>query len=374
MRDNNIDEVISEDRGTINDGRNNNASKQQTKIIVGIAFAGFCGYILWSMLSTPPTSDDVVALPKPQQELQRFNVSPAPLELALPTPVDQIVLPSTSPTEDIDPLLDAARRAPVLAFTGKSGFQSNNAATKNFADNENSNKDTQGFSTRLKITQTENTKAELMGNRNFILAMGTFIPCILETPINSALPGFTSCTVNHDILSDNGRVVLLDKGTQIIGEYRSVINQGQTRFFILWIRAKTPNGVIVTLASSAIDDIGRASFNSAIDTHWWTRFKSALLISTIDDTSVYLTGEIDNNVQRKSVSNSKRTSAKFAPEHQINTLSTSRKYQGELINVFVARDLDFSSVYKLSVTETKTNVFRRVNSRNSSTQLPIQQK
>ncbi len=57
--------------------------------------------------------------------------------------------------------------------------------------------------------------------------MGASIPCILETAISSDQPGFTSCIVSRDILSDNGRVVLLDKGTQIIGEYRAGLKRGQ---------------------------------------------------------------------------------------------------------------------------------------------------
>ncbi len=51
----------------------------------------------------------------------------------------------------------------------------------------------------------------------------------------------------------NGRVVLMEKGTQIVGEYRGGLQRGQKRLFVLWSRAKTPNGVIVTLASPAAD-------------------------------------------------------------------------------------------------------------------------
>lgn len=58
--------------------------------------------------------------------------------------------------------------------------------------------------------------------------MGASIPCILETAISSDQQGFASCIVSRDILSDNGRVVLLDKGTQIVGEYRAGLKKDKS--------------------------------------------------------------------------------------------------------------------------------------------------
>lgn len=125
--------------------------------------------------------------------------------------------------------------------------------------------------------------------------MGTSIPCILETALNSDQPGFASCIINRDILSDNGRVVLLDKGTQVVGEYRGGIKQGQSRLFVLWTRAKTPTGVIIPLASPATDTLGRAGFDGNINTHWWERFGSSLLLTVIDGVTTTLTNRMQKN-------------------------------------------------------------------------------
>lgn len=396
MSDNN-DEVIAEDRGTISDGRYHEANKKPTKIIVGIAFAGFCAYILWSILSTPSTSDDEIELTRPQ-EVRNFNFSPAPLELAppappeivetpeppappLPIPIEPIVLPQlpTVPdkVEKVDPLFDAARRAPVLAFSNNYKAQPSNAEKSNFVKNETSKQEQQGLSDRLKAIQIEGTKAGLLGNRNFIIAMGTSIPCVLETAMSSDQPGFTSCIVNRDILSDNGRVVLLDKGTQIVGEYQGGIKQGQSRLFVLWTRAKTPNGVIVDLASPSTDSLGRAGFDGTINNHWWERFGSAFLLSNVNDfelTPLDFAGGIDGDFLINDINTSGNEAAKIALEHQIDIPPTLEKRQGELVNIFVARDLDFSSVYKLSVTDKKTNVFKHVDQSNSLIYFPVRQK
>ncbi|WP_432788423.1 type IV secretion system protein VirB10 [Bartonella sp. C271] len=334
------DEIITEDRGMIDDGQNNALKKAKAKIIVGIGLLGFCAYILWNILSSSSSPNDVSELPK--KEIQHFNTAPAPLELAPLEPqskISQSVLPtpSNTPIEETktDPLLDAAKRAPVLAFSNNSRSHFNTTAHNSFAETtEIPNKETQNFSALLKPTQIEGTQAGLMGNRNFIIAMGTSIPCILETAMSSDQPGFTSCVVKRDILSDNGRVVLLDKGTQIVGEYRGGIKKGQYRLFVLWTRAKTPNGVVVTLSSPATDNLGRSGFDGTINTHWWERFGSALLLSIVDSATATLIEKTNNNIQITGSNNLGKEAASIALENQINIPPTLEKNQGVIICFF----------------------------------------
>ncbi len=63
------------------------------------------------------------------------------------------------------------------------------------------------------------------------------------------------------------------------------MRRGSRRLFVLWARAKTPTGVIAALSSPATDALGRAGFGSDIDTHFWERFGSALLLSIVSDAS-----------------------------------------------------------------------------------------
>ncbi|WP_273783798.1 MULTISPECIES: type IV secretion system protein VirB10 [unclassified Bartonella] len=355
------DKPIIEDRGSIEGGRNNTSKSDPKKIIIIIAFVGFCAYVLWNIFSTAPTPKDTANIHKKQD----FNNSVAPLELVSAesqAKIAPITLPSpTDPPEktvEHDPLLDAAQRSPVLAFTSNTPPSSTQMPRNNYSNNinETPNNDSQNFSSLLKPTKIEGTRAGLMGNRNFIIAMGTSIPCILETALNSDQPGFASCIINRDILSDNGRVVLLDKGTQVVGEYRGGLKKGQSRLFVLWTRAKTPTGVIINLASPATDSLGRAGFDGNVNTHWWERFSSALLLTVVDSVTTNLTNKKKGNsnsgggFNSSEASNIGKDTATVALENQINIPPTLEKFQGELVNIFVARDLDFSSVYKLVVT------------------------
>ena len=156
--------------------------------------------------------------------------------------------------------------------------------------------------------------------------------------------------IPRDVLGANGRVVLLERGTQVTGEYRGGPKQGQVRLHVLWSRARSPAGVIVDLGSPATDPLGRAGVGGEVDNHWWERFGSALLISVVGDGMRVLTkagqtatGESFNGVGQAG------NQAAIAVEQSINMPPTLHKAQGELVTIFVARDLDFSSVYRLTL-------------------------
>ncbi|SFU15969.1 type IV secretion system protein VirB10 [Mesorhizobium sp. YR577] len=343
---------------------------------VALAIVAFVAFSLWSMSGEKAPMDTT----RPERVVirQTANFEPAkemaePIrtepEVRLPTPI------VTQEAKEEDPLLDSARRAPVMAYSGgqrnitppRPGEENATPADSNFLPLDGTmmgqnaaNNDEQRFDGLLRPTRLEGSRAGTLGNRNFIVAMGTSIPCVLETALTSDQPGFTSCVINRDVLSDNGRVVLMEKGTQVVGEYRGGLQRGQKRLFVLWNRAKTPNGVIVTLASPATDALGRAGVDGYVDTHWWERFGSALLLSIVGDATSYANGLLQaSNVDAQNTTSAGQQAVAVAVEQSINIPPTLLKHHGELVSVFVARDLDFSGVYRLQVTEPNNRVFDR---------------
>jgi type IV secretion system protein VirB10 len=186
-------------------------------------------------------------------------------------------------------------------------------------------------------------RAARLGDRNFLILAGTAIPCLLQTAMDTSTPGYVSCLIPRDVMSDNGAVVLMEKGTKVLGEYRSGMRQGQKRLFVLWTRAVTPAGVAIALASPAADPLGRAGFDGAIDTHFWDRFGGALLLSIVDD-GVYAISGNGNQYQTARVPSD---AAGIALQGSINIPPTLRKAQGSEVSIFVAQDFDFSGVYDL---------------------------
>jgi type IV secretion system protein VirB10 len=341
-----------------------------------LAVVAFMGFAMWSMRQGPQESVEQPGSGVIRQttEFEPARAEPEPVVL----PVPEITLPTPAVQAPempvVDELLDAARRAPVMAFGG--GQSGNNARPSNSDDvatdsnflpidgllgggGQGENED-QRFNRMLKPTVLEGSKAGHLGNRNFIVAMGTSIPCALETALSSDQPGFTSCVITRDILSDNGRVVLMEKGTQVVGEYRGGLRRGQSRLFVLWNRAKTTTGVIIALASPATDAIGRTGFDGYVDTHWWERFGSALLLSVVGDIATYAGQELQrSDVQAQGTTSAGKDAAAIAVEQSINIPPTLMKHQGSLVSIFVARDLDFSGIYGLRVTEPRNTIYDR---------------
>lgn len=344
---------------------------------VALAVVVFVSFALWSMSGDKAPSETsrqerVVLRQTADFEPARERTEPAP-------PKPEVRLPTPTVAEDVeeeDPLLDSARRAPVMAY---SGGQQNAAPPRNAGDpttspesnfvpldgtmmggQDTASSDAQRFDSLLQSTRLEGSRAGTLGNRNYIVAMGTSVPCVLETAMASDQPGFVSCVINRDVLSDNGRVVLMEKGTQVVGEYRGGLQRGQKRLFVLWNRAKTPKGVIVTLASPTTDALGRAGVDGYVDTHWWERFGSALLLSIVGDAMSYASRRLqDSDVDAQGAVSAGQQAAAIAVEQSINIPPTLTKHQGELVSIFVARDLDFSSVYRLRVTEPRNRVYDR---------------
>jgi len=187
-------------------------------------------------------------------------------------------------------------------------------------------------------------RASRLPDRNFLIVAGAAIPCLLQTAMDTATPGYVSCLIPRDVLSDNGAVVLLEKGTRVLGEYRSSLRQGQRRLFVLWTRAVTPAGVAISLASPAADPLGRAGFDGELDTHFWDRFGGALLLSIVDDGAYAVAGRDTGSQTARLPSEA----AGIALQNSVNIPPSLRKAQGAEVSIFVAQDLDFATVYGLS--------------------------
>ncbi|WP_245584565.1 type IV secretion system protein VirB10 [Novosphingobium acidiphilum] len=199
------------------------------------------------------------------------------------------------------------------------------------------------FTSKLGHARIETVRATMVANRSFLLAAGTLIPCTMQTAINSTQAGFVACVINHDVYSEDGKVVLLDKGTKVLGQYSGGIQQGQARLFVVWIRALTPRGVAIDLGSPAADELGRAGVAGGVDSQFWARFGAALMLSVIEDAT--------NIVGRSVASYGSNTTqvpssaAQTVLQNTINIPPVLKKNQGDLASIFVAKDFDFSSVY-----------------------------
>ncbi len=214
-----------------------------------------------------------------------------------------------------------------------------------------------GVDNLLKPSVLTGERAGKMPNRNFLIAQGSALECVLETAIDTTVPGMTTCVLSRDIYSDNARVLLLEKGSKLIGEYRGALRSGSQRLFLIWSRIVTPKGVAIQLASPGTDLLGRAGVDGYVDNRYFERFGLALLVSILADTiPPVVQGAFDDASQNTGLSIELRNTSKAGESMGNEILRQNalvppilRKNQGDLVNIMVARDLDFSSIYSLSL-------------------------
>ena len=205
---------------------------------------------------------------------------------------------------------------------------------------------------KLTPTSVALVQAAKLPDRDLLITQGTFIDCVLETVLDSTVPGFTRCVTTRNIYSNSGRVILLERGTKIIGQYQGGIKQGQARIFVLWTRAETPHGVIIELASPGTDPLGAAGLPGDVDSKFWPRFGGALLLSIVADAFDVVKAEAGaNQISTANTQEASKDAAGIALENSINIPPVLYKNQGDKINVVIAQDLDFSSVYGLRLSD-----------------------
>lgn len=235
----------------------------------------------------------------------------------------------------------------MLAKGNKSRKTSDKAKAnaREYADSDNN------LNEKLMPAKIEAGNAGRIHNRYLTLAKGTFINCILETKVDTTVPGMTSCRIPENIYSMDGRTVLVEAGSRMFGEYRGALAQGQDRVFVLWTQIHTPYGVVVDLDSPGTDPLGGAGHTGEVDFHWWRRFGNALLFSLIDDSFNFATmkaSERSDGVSYYTTSQDSMSELiKEAMKQTGQIPPTIRINQGSRIGIFTARNIDMSSVYEL---------------------------
>jgi len=202
----------------------------------------------------------------------------------------------------------------------------------------------------LTPTATPRVRAGMLGNRSLVLAQGAKIDCVGDTAFDSTEAGISTCTVTKNVYSDDGRVVLIERGSQINSQYRSNLSPGQKRVFVLSARIKTPHGVAVEIDSPAADALGRMGMDGYVDNHWGQRIGAAMLLGMTQDAIGYLAtprGNSNGSVVYENTQQQGNDMATRVLDSTINIPPTLKQNQGAEFTIVVARDLDFGSVYAL---------------------------
>ena len=213
------------------------------------------------------------------------------------------------------------------------------------------------FGGQLQGSATPKVAASMLGNRSLTLPKGTAFTCALKTKVISAVSGLVGCQVQRNVFSDDGRVLLIERGSHLDGEYRiASVRPGTVRIPVLWTRIRTPLGVTVDIDSPGTGQLGESGIDGYVDNRWGERIGAAMLLSLIDD-SVKLViqnqasdRQADTIVLPSTTANTSKLAEKVL-DSTINIPPLIYQNQGGIVGIYVARDVDFSSVYELKPVE-----------------------
>lgn len=187
----------------------------------------------------------------------------------------------------------------------------------------------------------ERVLAARLANPSLTVPKGTVIPAVLESALDSTRSGAIRALVSRDMMGFDGTRVLIPRGSRLYGEYGADLNYGQNRALIRWTRLLRPDGVVINLDSPAADPLGRAGVKGRVNTHFLARFGEAILHSVLDIGVGLATRSVTDDAVILALPGSTQNVAGRQPSQVRPTLTVR---QGTSVSVFVARDLDFSSV------------------------------
>jgi type IV secretion system protein VirB10 len=200
------------------------------------------------------------------------------------------------------------------------------------------------FAAHASDAMPEPAIATQMSNLGTTITQGATIPAVLETAVSSDLPGFTRAIVSRDVLGFDGKNVLIPRGSRVIGQYRNALSLGQERVFVIWTRVIRPDGVTVQIGSPGDDALGRGGLTGDVNTHFFARFGGSILLSVLNAGVAAVAGTPSTTISIGSPAAAAGAAATASIPTDTNILPTISVKQGAPIDIFVARDLDFSTV------------------------------
>ena len=199
-------------------------------------------------------------------------------------------------------------------------------------------------------------KARLAPSPKFLLNRRTTFQCVLDTGIRTDYPGFVECHLAYPLYSADGSVILARAGAKLYGEQKIEVKQGQSSVFTTWNELETQSlrpgerAIRASLNGLGTDSMGRSGTDAEVDNHWGQKIGGAVMLSTFKDVlnggMNALSKNSNNQFTFNNTENSTEDLATKILDSTIGIPPTAYINPGTLINVVVAQDIDFSSVYQ----------------------------
>ena len=128
------------------------------------------------------------------------------------------------------------------------------------------------------------------GAATHLLSRGSVIPAVLESSIDSELPGLVRAKVAEPVYDTlSGAHVLIPRGSWLVGTYGSNTRSGQRRLFVSWTDMLLPDGTPVPLGGTgSLGADGASGVKGRRSTGLWTALGASVLFDLAGNASQIL--------------------------------------------------------------------------------------
>ena len=222
-----------------------------------------------------PTPSLPSAAPDAAYPIPHPNIPPAPVAAGAGAREE-------SPEERAEKELETRYRS-AIAFALGGGAGADTAATESTAAGDTSDSNT---------VQTA-ARASYDTSSPYILQVGTMIPAMLFSGINTDTPGQVIAQISRDVYDSATETnLLIPSGTRLIGTYQSE-GAANGRIAISFATMILPSGAAYNIGGSmvAVDDSGYNGITGKVHRHLDRAFSAGLLTSAIAALGSYASGD-----------------------------------------------------------------------------------
>ncbi|MFT6258643.1 MAG: type IV secretion system protein VirB10 [Rickettsiales bacterium] len=228
-----------------------------------------------------PKIPEIPALPTIPAELTFPTLPPFDPSIGVET-VNQVGTNSSQsaqiPQIPVEIPLDIRRSPIIVESTGVGGLAASALENDRFAGgiiplNEDA------------IDSLENTANSIIPtivrDRETTIIQGKMMTAVLETAINTEIPGSIRGIISRDVYAESGFNILIPKGSRLFGSYSTNIVRGQGRVEINWSRLIRPDGVDLSIGFVAADQFGRSGIEGDVNNKYGAALTNSLLTSIL---------------------------------------------------------------------------------------------
>ena len=195
------------------------------------------------------------------------------------------------------------------------------------------------------------------------LWIGTIIPAVLVTAVNTDLPGNIIARVTQNIYdSRTGNNLLIPQGTLLMAQYNSSVSYAQRRVQIVWDILIRPDGYQIELEGmNGVDAQGMAGIKAAYRENWFEYVKAAGIITLFSIANAKLTEEVATRTSDEMAAAVVTANAEFVRDIGGNLISRAIDIQptltvanGERISVMLNKNIFLPPVEGYQVTQKYT--------------------